>query len=134
MTVAITAAVITALKANTALATALGGQYVYPRYTGTVRQVPGVYISLTNETSSQRPGYATHRHRDANPFVQVDIFSTGSAAVVDAIADAVDTCLFGTAITGTRGWSRVSRSEQFEDDTRVQHVALRFSFSYSIQD
>ena len=38
MTVAITGAIITALKANTALTTALGGQYVYPRSRGHHRQ------------------------------------------------------------------------------------------------
>ena len=50
------------------------------------------------------------------------------------LTDAVDRALFIADVPGTRGWSRVSRSEQFEEDTGRHHVALRYSFAYSLQD
>lgn len=134
MTVAITGAVITALKANTALTTALGGQYVYPRSREAVAQVPGIYLTTNTETSHRRPGYVSARHRDSRQILQVDCFDDGTAAQVDTLADAVDRALFVADVPGTRGWSRVSRSEQFEEDTGRHHVALRYSFAYSLQD
>ena len=134
MTVAITGAVITALKANTALTTALGGQYVYPRNREAVAQVPGIYLTTNTETSATRPGYLSAKHRDSRQILQVDVFHTGAAARVDAIADLVDSALFASPVANTRGWSRVSRSEQFEEDTGRHHVALRYAFSYSLQD
>ena len=134
MTLAVTAAIITALKANTALTTALGGQYVYPRNREAVAQVPGIYLTTNTETSATRPGYLSAKHRDSRQILQVDVFHTGAAARVDAIADLVDSALFASPVANTRGWSRVSRSEQFEEDTGRHHVALRYAFSYSLQD
>jgi hypothetical protein len=134
MTVAVTAAIITALKANAALTTALGGQYVYPRNREAVAQVPGIYLTTNTETSRRRPGYVSARHRDNGQILQVDCFTATTAATVDGIADAVDRALFVADVPGTRGWSRVSRSEQFEEDTGRHHVALRYSFAYSLQD
>ena len=134
MVVAITAAIITALKANTALTTALGGPFVYPRNREAVAQVPGVYLTTNTETSATRPGYLSAKHRDSRQILQVDVFHTGAAARVDAIADLVDSALFASPVANTRGWSRVSRSEQFEEDTGRHHVALRYAFSYSLQD
>ena len=134
MTVAITAAIITALKANTALTTALGGAYVYPRNREAVAQVPGIYLLTNTETSATRPGYLSARHRDSRQILQVDCFDDGTAAQVDTLADAVNRALFIADVPGTRGWSRVSRSEQYEEDTGRHHVALRYSFAYSLQD
>lgn len=134
MTVTITAAVITALKANAALTTALGGSFVYPRSREAVAQIPGIYLTTNTETSTCRPGYLSARHRDSRQILQVDVFDDGTAAAVDAIADLVDSALFGTPPALTDGWSRVSRSEQFEEDLGRHHVALRYSFAYSLQD
>jgi hypothetical protein len=134
MTVAITAAVITALKANTALTTALGGAFVYPRSRQAVSQVPGVYLLTNNERRKRRPGYNIDRKRDNTQILQADIFHAGTAAQVDAVADAVDAALFRANVAGTRSWEGVSRSEQFEDDTGRHHVALRYSFAYTITD
>jgi len=134
MTVAITGAVITALKANTALTTALGGSFVYPRNREAVAQVPGVYLLTNTETSATRPGYLSAKHRDSRQILQVDVFDDGTALQVDTLADLVDSALFASPVANTRGWSRVSRSEQFEEDTGRQHVALRYAFSYSLQD
>lgn len=134
MTAAITAAIITALKANTALTTALGGAYVYPRSREAVAQVPGIYLTTNTETSHRRPGHLAYGHRDSRQILQVDCFDDGTAAQVDTLADLVDSALFIADVPGTRGWSRVSRSEQFEEDTGRHHVALRYSFAYSLQD
>lgn len=134
MVVAITAAIITALKANTALTAALGGSFVYPRNREAVAQVPGVYLTTNTETSATRPGYLSAKHRDSRQILQVDVFDDGTALQVDTIADLVDSALFASPVANTRGWSRVSRSEQFEEDTGRQHIALRYAFSYSLQD
>jgi len=134
MTTAITAAIITALKANTALTTALGGSFVYPRNREAVAQVPGVYLTTNTETSATRPGYLSAKHRDSRQILQVDVFDGGTALQVDTLADLVDRALFIADVPGTRGWSRVSRSEQYEEDTGRHHVALRYSFAYSLQD
>jgi len=134
MTVAITGAVITALKANTALTTALGGQYVYPRSREAVAQVPGIYLTTNTETSHRRPGYVSARHRDSRQILQVDCFDDGTAAQVDTLADLVDRALFVATLAGVRVEGRVSRSEQFEADTGRHHVALRYALAYSLQD
>ena len=134
MTVAITGAIITALKASTALTTALGGSFVYPRNREAVAQVPGVYLTTNTETSATRPGYLSAKHRDSRQILQVDVFDDGTALQVDTLADLVDSALFASPVANTRGWSRVSRSEQFEEDTGRHHVALRYAFSYSLQD
>lgn len=134
MVVAITAAIITALKANTALTTALGGAYVYPRNREAVAQVPGIYLTTNTETSATRPGYLSAKHRDSRQILQVDVFDDGTALQVDTLADLVDSALFASPVANTRGWSRASRSEQFEEDTGRQHIALRYAFSYSLQD
>lgn len=134
MTVAITAAIITALKANTALTTALGGSYVYPRSREAVAQVPGIYLLTNTETSATRPGYLSAKHRDSRQILQVDVFDDGTALQVDTLADLVDSALFGTEIAGLIVQGRVSRSEQFEADTGRHHVALRYALAYSLQD
>ena len=134
MTVAVTAAIITALKANTALTTALGGQYVYPRNREAVAQVPGIYLTTNTETSATRPGHLAYGHRDSRQILQVDCFDDGTAAQVDTLADLVDRALFVATLAGVRVEGRVSRSEQFEEDTGRHHVALRYSFAYSLQD
>jgi hypothetical protein len=134
MTVAAVGAVITALKAASALTTLLGGQYVYPRSMGAPTRIPGLYLSLSGETSKRRPGYLADRKRDNAPVLQVSVFHAGTAAQVDAIADAVDVALLSSNLAGTRGWRRVSRVEQFEEDTRLHHVSLRYAFEYTITD
>ena len=134
MVVAITGAIITALKASTALTAALGGSFVYPRNREAVAQVPGVYLLTNTETSATRPGYLSAKHRDSRQILQADVFDDGTALQVDTIADLVDSALFASPVANTRGWSRVSRSEQFEEDTGRHHVALRYAFSYSLQD
>lgn len=134
MTVPITAAIITALKANAALTTALGGQYIYPRSREAVAQVPGAYLTTNTERRKRRPGYNVDRKRDNAPILQVDIFHAGTAAQVDAVADAVDAALFRANVAGTRSWEGVSRSDQYEDDLQRHHIALRYSFAYTLTD
>jgi len=134
MTVAITGAIITALKANTALTTALGGQYIYPRSREAVAQIPGIYLTTNTETSTCRPGYLSARHRDSRQILQVDVFDDGTALQVDTLADLVDRALFVATLAGVRVEGRVSRSEQFEADTGRHHVALRYALAYSLQD
>ena len=134
MTVAVTAAIITALKTNTALTTALGGQYVYPRNREAVAQVPGVYLTTNTETSATRPGHLAYGHRDSRQILQVDVFAATTAAAVDTLADLVDSALFGAEIAGLCIQGRVSRSEQFEEDAGRHHVALRYALAYSLQD
>jgi len=134
MTVTVTAAVITALKASTALTTALGGSFVYPRSREAVAQIPGIYLTTNTERRKRRPGYNVDRKRDNAPILQVDIFHAGTAAQVDAVADAVDAALFRANVAGTRSWEGVSRSDQYEDDLQRHHIALRYSFAYTLTD
>lgn len=138
MTVTTTTAIITALKADTGLRAALGGSSnVFPRHRQAAQMIPGVYVMSNAETSTRRPGYRAgpaFKIRDNAATIQCDIFDNRTAALADAIADAVDVALLSANVTGTRGWRRVSRSEQFEEETRLHHIALRFSFEYSITD
>ena len=134
MVVAVTAAIITALKANTALTTALGGSFVYPRNREAVAQVPGVYLLTNTERRKRRPGYNVDRKRDNSPILQIDLFHDGTTAQADAVADAADAALFRANVAGTRSWEGVSRSDQYEDDLQRHHIALRYSFAYTLTD
>lgn len=135
MTVSINKALIAALRGDTGILTALGGAHVFARHHAGVQKIPGVYLTLNGESSKRRPGFnaaPAFRIRDNRSTIQLDIFDNRTAALADGIADAVDAAIFKADITGTRSWERVSRTEQYENDTGLHHIAARYQFAYSI--
>ncbi len=107
--------------------------------------VPSITITENNEKSVPRVGYCTSKKRDNTPTIQVDVWvssadesfpCTGEDA--DTIANRVDEILLDadTPTTGTLAgtWQKTTSSQQHEDDTRIWHNALRYSFQYSKTD
>lgn len=108
--------------------------------------VPSITLMENNEKSKARVGYTTTaKIRDNSPTIQVDVWvssadesfpCTGEDA--DLIANRIDELLLDadTPTTGTMAgtWQKTSSSQQFEDDTRIWHNALRYSFKYSKTD
>ena len=108
-------------------------------------QIPSISVGENTEKSAPRVGSLTTKRRDASPTLQIDIWvsshseefpCTGEDA--DTIAERVDELLLtpSKAVTGTLqgSWSKVSGSQQHEDDTTIWHNALRYSFQYSLTD
>jgi len=103
-------------------------------------QIPCITISENNETSNQRPCYLIFKHRDNSPLVQIDLWvdrkGDGFPCTiedVETIVSRVDALLFGTGVTNTRSWRRVSSSGPTEADN-LFHKALRYEFAYSVSD
>ena len=135
------AAIIDALKADATLQGYLGGQFVYRAKRISASDTPCITVKDAGETSRKRTCYIVHKNRDNAATVTVDVWvnknsesfpSTGEDA--DTIANRVDVVLLMTQITGTRAWEKVSSNPFFEDDTGLFHVALRYSFEYSLTE
>jgi hypothetical protein len=101
---------------------------------------PCVTVIESSEGSRPRVGYADGRRRDMSPTVQIDIWvdKTGdefpcTVEDVETIVARIDELLFGTGVTNTRGWSRVSSSGPIPDGN-LYHKTLRYGFAYSVQD
>ena len=108
--------------------------------------VPSITLMENTEKSKARVGYATTaKTRDNTPTVQVDVWvssadesfpCTGEDA--DLIAERIDQLLLNASspVTGTMAgtWQKASSSQQHEQDERVWHNALRYSFAYSTTD
>lgn len=143
MKAAVFQAILTKLTSDATLVSRLGGALVYRRQTDRIGHIPSITISENTEASVPRVGYRTIRMRDNSPVLQVDIWVSGddesspnSGEDADLIAERVDELLLDASspVTGTQQWARTSSSQQFEDDVRVWHNALRYSFQYSITD
>ena len=108
--------------------------------------VPAITLMENTEKSKARVGYTTTaKVRDNSPTIQIDIWvssadesfpCTGEDA--DLIAERIDQLLLNASspITGTVAgtWQKTSSSQQHEEDTRIWHNALRYSFAYSTTD
>jgi hypothetical protein len=102
--------------------------------------IPCVTISENNEASTPRPTYATSKHRDSSPVIQIDIWidrtdetAPNTIEDVEAIVERIDTLLFGTGVANTHSWRRVSSSGPTPEDNYF-HKALRYEFGYSVTD
>lgn len=108
--------------------------------------VPSITLMENNEKSKARVGYTTTaKTRDNSPTIQVDVWvssadesfpCTGEDA--DLIAERIDQLLLNASspTTGTMAgtWQKTSSSQQHEEDERIWHNALRYSFQYSTTD
>lgn len=105
--------------------------------------VPSVTLMENTEKSTTRAGYRGSKVRENSPAIQVDVWvssadesfpCTGEDA--DLIANRIEEVLMDgtTQVTGTTSWQKVSSSQQHENDERIWHNALRFSFRYSALD
>jgi hypothetical protein len=136
-------AILDKLTSDGVLTSRLGGAYVYRRQTNRVGRIPSVTLAENTESSTPRVGYRVTRKRDNSPILQVDIWVSGddesspnSGEDADLIAERVDELLLDASspLTGTGQWARTTSSQQFEEDTRIWHNALRYTFQYSITD
>lgn len=136
------AALLDVLRDDTDLQALLGGPFVYRAHGVQLAHIPSVTLLENNESSKLRAGYNTYRNRDNSPTLQVDIWidtnqedspCTGEDA--DMIAEKIDEILFApAAVAGTHGWSRNSSTTQDDSDIGGIHIALRYSFGYSLTD
>ena len=133
MIAAVKTAAITALRTDATIKTLLGGEHVYPGHFSGTQQIPGLYVT-GSERSATLPGYKETGRRRCDPELLVNLFHDGTVLQADTLADAVDPVLFGGAVPKTGGWKLESRTEQFEEDTRLHHRTLRYSFTYTVED
>ena len=122
------------LKNDSTIQTLLGGEYVYVAHVSQTNQIPSITLTGSTERCKKRPGYNTDLHRDNESVVQVDVWSKKSVLETLNIANRCDTILVTDSVGGTYGWQKISDSDIFEDDTRLYHKAMRYSFGYVIDD
>jgi hypothetical protein len=139
MNLTVLAALWTLLDTDATLLALLGG-HVFLGWKADPRDIPCATITENNESSTPRPCYGAHHHRDSSPIVQIDIWVNRLGDVapctvedVEAIVDRIDVLLFRTGVTNTRGWRRVSSSGPTPEED-VLHKALRYEFAYSVSD
>ena len=105
--------------------------------------IPAITLMENTEKSTTRAGYSGSKVRENSPTVQVDVWvssadesfpCTGEDA--DLIAERIDEILLDgtTSVTGTTSWQKSGSSQQHENDERIWHNALRYSFRYSALD
>lgn len=121
------------LKNDATLQGYLGGAYVYRRHPAQAPKVPSITLDENTEKSKPRVGYITHKTRDLAPTLQVDVWVASSGEDLDRVAYRVDELLL-PGVTGTRAWERISSSDQYDEDLKAFHKALRYSFEYSVTD
>jgi hypothetical protein len=104
----------TALLANAALVSLLGGDRVYQLVAPNATEFPRItFFELNNSDSA----YADNTAYMADISVQIDVWSKGSTS---AIAGEVDKTM------KANGWTRTSAGDFYEEDTKVFHKALRY--------
>jgi hypothetical protein len=134
MTKAILKAVRDLLIADGDLTTLLGGEYIYVAEIMQANQYPSVTLRLTSEGSKKRVSYNIFKTRDNSPVLQIDCWSKKSREETYKLADRIDELLISDAVPGTYGWSKISDSDMFEDNLRIFHKPLRYSFAYVLED
>lgn len=134
MTKSIIKAVRDTLVADSIITTLLGGNYIYFSEIMQAAQFPSITLRLSSESSKNRVGYATYKKRDNYATIQCDIWSKKSRQQTYEIADALDENFMAWSVSSTRCWSKISDSDMYEDDTRINHKAMRYSFEYVVTD
>ena len=134
MTKAILKEVRDTLLADSTLTTLLGGNYVFVAEIMQAKTFPSITLRLTSEGSKKRVGYGTFKKRDNTPMIQCDIWSRKSREETYDIADRLDKLLVANTVSGTYSWIKISDADIFEQDTRIYHKPLRYSFAYLISD
>lgn len=134
MTTAIIKAIRTALLADSAITTLLGGDYVFMSEIMQTNQFPSITIKLSSESSKRRVGYFAIKKRDNDGTLACDIWSKRSRYQVYQIADRLDILLIGADVSDTRLWMKVSDTDMYESDTKIYHKVVRYSFEYTITD
>lgn len=122
------------LLADSTLTTLLGGNYVFVAEIMQAKTFPSITIRLTSEGSKKRVGYGTFKKRDNTPMIQCDIWSRKSREETYDIADRLDKLLVANTVSGTQSWIKVSDGDMFEQDTRIYHKPVRYSFAYVLDD
>ena len=134
MTRTIMKAVQDLIKDNAIIQELLGSEYVSVAEIMQPAVFPSITIRMTSEGSKKRVGYDTFKKRDNTPMIQVDIWSKESRLETYNLADQIDELLVGNSVPNTRSWIKVSDSDMFEQDTRIYHKPLRYSFEYTLTD
>lgn len=122
------------LKDDTTMQSLLGGEYVYVSYVSQTNQIPSVTILQNNENSTKRTCYNQFKERELSSTVQIDVWSECTVKETVDIANRIDALLMLTGVTNTWGWEKIQDSDTFEDDTRVYHKALRYTFMEKVTD
>lgn len=134
MTKAVLKEVRDTLLADSALTALLGGDYIFVAEIMQAKTFPSITLRLTSEGSKKRVSYDTFKKRDNTPLLQCDVWSKESREETYNIADAVDELLVQNSVSDTRSWIKISDSDMFEQDTRIYHKPLRYSFAYTLTD
>lgn len=122
------------LLADSTLTTLLGGNYIFVAEIMQAKTFPSITLRLTSEGSKKRVSYDTFKKRDNSPMIQCDIWSKKSREETYDIADRLDKLLVANSVSGTQSWIKVSDGDMFEEDTRIYHKPVRYSFAYVIDD
>lgn len=134
MTKTIIKAVRDTLVADGTLTTLLGGNCIYMAEIMQAAQFPSITLRLTSESSKNRVGYATYKKRDNHAAIQCDIWSKKSRQQTYEVADLVDVNLMAWSVPNTRCWSKISDGDMYEEDTKIYHKPMRYSFEYIVAD
>lgn len=129
-----------ALGHDATMMTYLGGDYVKVGWVSETTRIPCVTIIENTSRSVSRPTHALNKHRDNHSTIQIDIWIDKTHegfpctnADIETIVSRIDELLFVTGVANTRSWTRVSSSGAMQEEN-IFHKALRYDFSYSVQD
>lgn len=104
----------TALLANAALVSLLGGDRIYQLVAPRAEEYPRITFFEVNNADT---AFADNKAQAADVSVQIDVWSKGSTS---AIAGEVDKTM------KANGWTRSSAPDFYEVETQVYHKALRY--------
>jgi len=123
------------LKEDGPIKEILGGEYVYVAHVSQTNQIPSITILDDGTGSKKRTCYDTFKVRDNIATVRIDVWSKKSRLETVKLADRIDELLVANSVAGTWGWERVSSGhDMFDQDKRVYHKPLIYSFAYKITD
>ena len=122
------------LLADSELTTLLGGNYVYLAEIMQVKIFPSVTLRLVTGSSKKRVSYNTFKKRDNEETLQIDCWSKKSRLETYNLADRIDKLLVANSVSGTLSWIKISDGDMFEQDTRIYHKPIRYSFAYVLDD
>jgi hypothetical protein len=129
--------IINTIKNDLQIQQLLGGPYVYRAYQAAPPRVPSITVEPYEETSEVRSCYNLIKIRDNAALYWVNVWGSKDAGLdfVDQVKARLDKVLLPPGnVPGTNRWKKAGSSYQFEDETQLHHVALRYSCMYSITD